>query len=73
MNTARPTNPADISFDRSCFAQDGTTIYWTVSRSALHSGPRRFDSEVEALAYAKRCDRPVTRHEVPKMVRISWQ
>ena len=44
------------------------------NQDRLVSGERaRFDSEVEALAYAKLCDRPVTRHEVPKMVRISWQ
>ncbi len=69
----RPANPAEISFDPSCFVRDGTEVYWTVSRSALHSGPARFETEASAAEYARRVDRPYTRHESPRMRRVSWR
>lgn len=69
----RPADPSTISFDRHCFAQDGVNVFWTVSQSALQSGPKRFDDEVSAVAYGRKCNRSVTRHEEPRMVRIAWR
>ena len=68
----RPANPADISFAAHCFAVVGETVYWTVTRSALHDGPARFDDRAHADAYAAKCGRPVQEHRSPKLARVSW-
>lgn len=68
----RPSNPALISFDPSCFVQDGETVHYTVVRSALVAGPARFDNEADAAAYAKLTGRTYTTHVTPRLVRVRW-
>lgn len=68
----RPADPRLISFDRSCFVQDGETVHYTVERSHLVAGPARFDNEADAAAYARTVGRPYTTHIAPRMVRVSW-
>lgn len=73
MNTTtRPTNPADISFDRRCFVQDGTKVEWVVGGMLAPNYPKRFDTEEAAERYAKKIRGYVTRDESPRMVRIAW-
>lgn len=69
----RPSNPAEISFAARCFAVDGVSVHWTVTRSALHSGPARFDDEAQANAYARKVGKVAQRHESPRLVRIAWK
>jgi len=74
MKTARPANPANISFDRRCFAQNGTTVTWIVGGNLAPNYPATFANEADAVAYARRTGRSayVRREESPRMVRISW-
>ena len=70
----RPTNPSEISFDARCFADVGTQIEFSVSRSALHSGPAKFGTDrAAAEAYARKTGRQVTEHVVTIRRRISWR
>ena len=64
--------PSAISFDDRCFVQDGVSVRWTVGQSALHPGPASFTDEASAVAFARKCGRPVNRIESPRMVRVSW-
>jgi hypothetical protein len=68
----RPSDPSKISFDDRCFVRDGTTVRWSVGRSALHSGPETFDNEADAEAFGRKVGRPVNRIESPRMRRVSW-
>jgi len=70
----RPSNPSEISFDRSCFELAGTKVEFVVLRSTNHSGPARFDSESQdkAREYAKRVGGEVIRQEIPVMRRVRW-
>ena len=68
----RPADPSRISFDPRCFVQDDVEVHFTVGRSALYSGPKRFDREEDAAEYARRVGRPYTRIETPRMRRIRW-
>lgn len=75
MNSARPTNPAKISFAPSCFAQDGVNVEWIVGGNLAPNYPSRFSTEAEAMAYARKTGRTgnVSRVESPRMVRVSWR
>ena len=53
MNTTRPTNPADISFDDRCFAQDGVKVEWVVGGNMAPNYPSTFSTEEAAMAYAR--------------------
>ncbi len=71
MNTTRPTNPADISFDDRCFAQDGVKVEWVVGGNmapnypqVLHVVAVYFSTEDAAMAYARKT--------APRLVRVSW-
>jgi hypothetical protein len=70
---ARPTNPADISFAPSCFAQDGVSVEWIVGGNLAPNYPSRFSTEADAVAYARKTGRPMSRVETPRMVRVSWK
>ena len=74
MNTTRPTNPADISFDDRCFAQDGVKVEWVVGGNMAPNYPSTFSTEDAAMAYARKTGRVanVRRVESPRMVRVSW-
>ena len=70
----RPSNPRDISFDRSCFAVDGVNVGWVVGGNLAPNKPAKFSTEADALAYAKKTGRVrfMRRVESPREVRVSW-
>lgn len=68
----RPKNPAEISFERRCFVQNGVTVLWIVGGMLAPNYPRQFDNEAAATAYARKIKGYVTREEQPRMVRVSW-
>ena len=68
----RPADPSMIRFDRDCFEQVGVKVVYSVSRSALHSGPAHFDSRDDAEAYARKTGRAVNATEKPVMRRVRW-
>lgn len=69
----RPSDPTKISFAPECFEQTGTRTEYIVGRSALHSGPAVFSDENEAVAFARKTGREVSRREVPILRRVRWQ
>jgi hypothetical protein len=70
----RPTNPNEISFDARCFVVTGTRTEYTVSRSAIHSGPANFGEDLAAAQkYAARTGREVMTSTVSIKTRISWR
>lgn len=69
----RPTNPALISFDTSCFEVQGEKVEYSVARSALCAGPAKFGEDREAAeAFAKQVNRTVTVSVSPRLVRVRW-
>ncbi len=68
----RPSDPSTIRFDRDCFESAGEEVQYTVSRSALHSGPAVFDSREAAEAYARRCNRSVSERRNTIWRRVKW-
>jgi hypothetical protein len=65
-------DPSKISFAADCFDVRGESVHWTVTRSALHSGPAKFTSETEAREFAARTGRTVTEVRSPRLVRVRW-
>lgn len=72
--TSLPNRPApsEISFAADCFEARGESVHWIVTRSALHSGPARFENETEAREFAARTGRTVTEVRTPRLVRVRW-
>lgn len=72
--TSLPNRPApsEISFSADCFEPRGESVHWTVTRSALHSGPARFATEAAAREFAARTGRAVTEVRAPRLVRVRW-
>ena len=69
---ARPADPREISFDRSCFRVVGHQLEYSVSR-AYGRGPLRTTDQSVADAYALKTNRTVTVHRVEILERISWR
>ena len=69
----KTNRPAVVSFAAHCFEQVGTRTEYTVSRSALHSGPAHFgEDRAAAEMYASKTRRTVNVRIVPVMRRVSW-
>lgn len=71
MTLANRPAPHLISFDASCFVQDGTKTVYRVARMAPNY-PVEFDNEQEARAYAEQRRRLVAVCTKPIMRRVRW-
>lgn len=70
-----PNRPAPhlINFSAECFETIGTETVYTVSRSALHSGPAQFGTDKAAAeAFAKRTGRKVAESTRQVQRRVRW-
>lgn len=74
-NATRANRPAPhlISFAPECFEVIGTETTYSVSRSALHSGPAEFGTnKAAAEQYAKRTGRQVSESTRQVLRRVRW-
>lgn len=70
--SARPANPASISFDRRCFVQDGERVEFVCANPTGATYPKVFSDRGEAESFARRTNRVVTERRAPVMRRIAW-